>query len=128
MEQGPVLEATGVPLGPVAGIAGQTRLAVQVHGVQVTGPPLVPIMKPAKKLCGISPWRAGNRPLLLFPLLPSLVKIAGKFHVQPPFLSLPLYSPLLPLFPNPLPLSWARWYGSCVCAHMQGFVGVFRVG
>lgn len=35
MEQGPVLETMGVPLGPVSAIAGQTRLAVQVHGVQV---------------------------------------------------------------------------------------------
>ena len=35
MEQGPVLQATGFPLGPVAAIAGQTRLAVSVLGTQV---------------------------------------------------------------------------------------------
>jgi hypothetical protein len=49
MEQGPVLESSGAALGPVSAIAGQTRLAVQVHGVQVIshmppslahGPPL----------------------------------------------------------------------------------------
>ena len=35
MEQGPVLEAAGLPLGIVSGIAGQTRLAVTLQGVQV---------------------------------------------------------------------------------------------
>lgn len=35
MEQGPVLEAAGLPLGVVAGIAGQARLWVTVTGEQV---------------------------------------------------------------------------------------------
>ncbi|KXZ47303.1 hypothetical protein GPECTOR_36g29 [Gonium pectorale] len=34
IEQGPVLEARGLPLGVVAGIAGQTRLWVTVNGTQ----------------------------------------------------------------------------------------------
>ncbi|EFJ50254.1 hypothetical protein VOLCADRAFT_58608, partial [Volvox carteri f. nagariensis] len=34
IEQGPVLEARGLPLGVVAGIAGQTRLWVHVNGTQ----------------------------------------------------------------------------------------------
>jgi allantoate deiminase len=34
IEQGPLLEALGVPLGVVSGIAGQTRLAVSVAGEQ----------------------------------------------------------------------------------------------
>ncbi|GIM11687.1 hypothetical protein Vretimale_15186 [Volvox reticuliferus] len=34
IEQGPVLESRGLPLGIVAGIAGQTRLWVQVNGTQ----------------------------------------------------------------------------------------------
>ena len=36
MEQGPILEAGGEPLGVVAGIAGQTRLFVMLHGTQVS--------------------------------------------------------------------------------------------
>jgi hypothetical protein len=36
MEQGPVLGARGFALGPVAAIAGQTRLAVHILGTQVT--------------------------------------------------------------------------------------------
>ena len=36
MEQGPVLGARGFPLGPVAAIAGQTRLAVSVLGTQAS--------------------------------------------------------------------------------------------
>lgn len=35
MEQGPILEAKGFPLGVVIGIAGQTRLHVMMSGVQV---------------------------------------------------------------------------------------------
>ena len=35
MEQGPVLESRGYAIGPVAAIAGQTRLAVSVEGTQV---------------------------------------------------------------------------------------------
>ena len=35
MEQGPILEAAGMPLGIVAGIAGQTRLFVMMTGTQV---------------------------------------------------------------------------------------------
>ena len=35
MEQGPVLQARGYALGPVAAIAGQTRLAASVTGTQV---------------------------------------------------------------------------------------------
>lgn len=35
MEQGPVLEALGVPLGLVSGIAGQTRLSIMISGTQV---------------------------------------------------------------------------------------------
>ena len=35
MEQGPVLETQGVPLGPVSAIAGQTRLLVSMSGTQV---------------------------------------------------------------------------------------------
>ena len=34
IEQGPVLEGMGLPLGVVSAIAGQTRLAVSVSGVQ----------------------------------------------------------------------------------------------
>lgn len=34
IEQGPVLEGLGLPLGVVSAIAGQTRLAVSVSGVQ----------------------------------------------------------------------------------------------
>eukprot|EP00873_Tetraselmis_striata_P042555 jgi/Tetstr1/462819/TSEL_007769.t1 len=34
MEQGPVLESKGVPIGPVSAIAGQTRLFVTMSGVQ----------------------------------------------------------------------------------------------
>ncbi len=34
MEQGPVLESRGYAIGPVAAIAGQTRLAVSVEGTQ----------------------------------------------------------------------------------------------
>lgn len=34
IEQGPVLERHGLPLGVVAGIAGQTRIWVDVHGTQ----------------------------------------------------------------------------------------------
>lgn len=34
IEQGPVLEALGLPLGVVSGIAGQTRLAVSLAGMQ----------------------------------------------------------------------------------------------
>ena len=33
--QGPVLEARGLPIGVVTGIAGQTRLWVHVNGTQV---------------------------------------------------------------------------------------------
>ena len=36
MEQGPVLQERGVALGPVLGIAGQTRLAVNIKGIQVS--------------------------------------------------------------------------------------------
>lgn len=40
MEQGPVLESRGYAIGPVAAIAGQTRLAVSVEGTQArTLPP-----------------------------------------------------------------------------------------
>lgn len=35
MEQGPILEAKGLPLGLVAGIAGQTRQHVMIMGTQV---------------------------------------------------------------------------------------------
>ena len=35
MEQGPVLEAAGLSLGVVSGIAGQTRLSVILKGAQV---------------------------------------------------------------------------------------------
>jgi len=35
MEQGPVLESRAYAIGPVAAIAGQTRLAVSVEGTQV---------------------------------------------------------------------------------------------
>lgn len=38
MEQGPVLESRGVPLGPVSAIAGQTRLFVSMIGTQVLPP------------------------------------------------------------------------------------------
>ncbi len=34
LEQGPVLESAGVPLGVVSAIAGQTRLAVSLTGEQ----------------------------------------------------------------------------------------------
>ena len=37
MEQGPVLEGLGLPLAPVAAIAGQTRLTVAITGSQVPG-------------------------------------------------------------------------------------------
>lgn len=36
MEQGPILEAKGLPLGLVTGIAGQTRQLVVMSGTQVT--------------------------------------------------------------------------------------------
>ena len=36
MEQGPVLESRGYAVGPVAAIAGQTRLSVSVEGTQVS--------------------------------------------------------------------------------------------
>ena len=36
MEQGPILEAKGLPLGVVTGIAGQTRQYVMMSGTQVT--------------------------------------------------------------------------------------------
>ena len=36
MEQGPVLESRGYAIGPVAAIAGQTRLAVSVEGTQAS--------------------------------------------------------------------------------------------
>ncbi len=35
LEQGPVLEVTGKPLGVVSSIAGQTRLSVSIIGTQV---------------------------------------------------------------------------------------------
>ena len=35
MEQGPILEAGGLPLGLVTGIAGQTRQIVMISGTQV---------------------------------------------------------------------------------------------
>lgn len=35
MEQGPVLQDRGVALAPVAAIAGQSRLALTLHGTQV---------------------------------------------------------------------------------------------
>ncbi len=35
LEQGPVLEAAGKPLGVVTAIAGQTRLSVSMTGTQV---------------------------------------------------------------------------------------------
>ena len=35
LEQGPVLEALGKPLGVVTSIAGQTRLSVSMTGTQV---------------------------------------------------------------------------------------------
>lgn len=35
MEQGPVLEAQGLPLGVVKGIAGQARYFVTITGTQV---------------------------------------------------------------------------------------------
>lgn len=38
MEQGPVLQARGRALAPVAGIAGQSRVAVRLKGSQVRGP------------------------------------------------------------------------------------------
>ena len=38
MEQGPVLEALGKPLGVVTAIAGQSRLAVTLQGMQVGSP------------------------------------------------------------------------------------------
>ena len=41
MEQGPVLEALGTPLGVVTAIAGQSRLAVTLQGMQV-GPRCYP--------------------------------------------------------------------------------------
>jgi hypothetical protein len=46
MEQGPVLEALGVPLAPVAAIAGQTRLHVSIHGVQVRSMRSVLVQRP----------------------------------------------------------------------------------
>ena len=36
MEQGPVLEASGLPLGVVSAIAGQTGLDITIKGTQVT--------------------------------------------------------------------------------------------
>jgi hypothetical protein len=36
MEQGPILEAEGFPLGVVTGIAGQTRQIVMISGTQVS--------------------------------------------------------------------------------------------
>ena len=44
MEQGPVLEGLGLPLAPVAAIAGQTRLTVAIAGSQV--PEVVDSLKP----------------------------------------------------------------------------------
>jgi len=38
MEQGPILEAEGLPLGVVTGIAGQTRQIVMISGTQVPPP------------------------------------------------------------------------------------------
>ena len=35
MEQGPILESKGLPLGVVTGIAGQTRQHVMMTGIQV---------------------------------------------------------------------------------------------
>ena len=35
LEQGPVLEAAGQPLGAVSAIAGQTRIHVTMRGTQV---------------------------------------------------------------------------------------------
>lgn len=49
MEQGPVLEKRGYALGPVAAIAGQTRLAASIVGTQVPSQKQPPV--PA--LCGI---------------------------------------------------------------------------
>ena len=39
MEQGPVLQSEGRALGPVAAIAGQTRLQAEIWGEQVGGVP-----------------------------------------------------------------------------------------
>ena len=36
IEQGPVLESQGLPLGVVSGIVGETRFDVSMHGVQVS--------------------------------------------------------------------------------------------
>ena len=38
LEQGPVLEMAGQPLGVVSSIAGQTRLWVSIYGTQVCSP------------------------------------------------------------------------------------------
>lgn len=54
MEQGPVLEGLGLPLAPVAAIAGQTRLTVAIAGSQV--PEFVDSVKPKTTLpCGRRP-------------------------------------------------------------------------
>ena len=37
MEQGPRLQAAGRPLGPVAAIAGQSRLQAEIIGEQARG-------------------------------------------------------------------------------------------
>ena len=47
MEQGPVLQARGYALGPVAAIAGQTRLAASVTGTQV---PFAALQQPARRV------------------------------------------------------------------------------
>ena len=47
MEQGPLLEALGIPLAPVAAIAGQNRLAVSICGGQARPlPRITSLMSP----------------------------------------------------------------------------------
>ena len=50
MEQGPVLESRGYAIGPVAAIAGQTRLAVSVEGTQASSVTFIPVSREPPRL------------------------------------------------------------------------------
>lgn len=83
MEQGPVLEAAGVAVAPVAAIAGQTRLFVTVSGSQVVPLCLLKVKVASPKPTSVNPdtcpdsakvWSHSGNPLRVHVVHPSIAK------------------------------------------------------
>ncbi|KAK9840016.1 hypothetical protein WJX74_002133 [Apatococcus lobatus] len=95
MEQGPVLEAMGKPLGVVTGIAGQSRLSVSMQGIQghagtvpmgLRRDPLAgaaEAIQQIEQICNGGPEAAGQTPRGPFAKDTSLVCTVGSMTIWP---------------------------------------------